>query len=87
MNIRCPAHRLLPWLGHGECLACGKTFKHLLSEQNTCSCGARLLPWGKLQVEGLFRAIGREVTFTGFAGRPMCAKCFEGRVAAEVPTG
>lgn len=86
MNIRCPQHRLLPWLGHGECLSCGKTFRRLLVQGKDCTCGARLMPWGKLVVERLFEAIGKPSTLTGFAGRPMCAKCFESRAMEDVPT-
>lgn len=92
MNIRCSAHRLLPWLGHGECSfeagGCGKTFKHLLIAGDNCpSCNARLLPWGKLRVEVLFLALMRKnlpLRVGSFTGRPMCAKCFEGAGVSDV---
>ena len=59
MNIRCSAHRLLPWLGHGECSSCGALFKHLLEAPEACpNCNARLQPWAKhRRVEELFRAL------------------------------
>ena len=86
VNLKCPAHRLLPWLGHGICDedvgGCGRLFKHLLAENEDCSCGARLQPFGRLRVEALFLTLkGRGSLRAGsFTGRPMCAKCWEGRV-------
>ena len=83
MNIRCSAHRLLPWLGHGECSSCGALFKHLLEAPEACpNCNARLQPWAKhRRVEELFKALeGARVTFWG---RPTCAKCWEGKVSVE----
>jgi len=93
MNIKCSSHRLIPWLGHGECSeaigGCGKLFKHLLAAGETCpSCKARLLPWGRLRVENLFLALeGRTTPLRAgvFTGRPMCPKCFEGRKMEGVP--
>jgi len=80
MNLRCPQHRTLPWLGHGECVNCGTLFKHLLDVGEFCpNCNARLVSFSKLRVEWLFRALaGARVTFSG---RPLCAKCYGGRVA------
>ena len=57
MNTRCSAHGLLPWLGHGWCVACQKLYRRILSAPVTCSCGERLLPDVKLIVEKLFEAV------------------------------
>lgn len=74
MNLRCSAHGLLPWLGQGECSSCGKVYKHILQAPETCTCGARLMPYGKGHVvEILFAA--KESSM--FSARPMCSKCFE----------
>ena len=83
MNIRCNQHRLLPWIGHGICLSCERVWKRILAAPDVCTCGARLLPFGKLQVEGLIRAVGRSYVRTGFSGRPYCAKCAEGALKDE----
>lgn len=77
MNIRCPRHRILPWLGHGVCLSCDKVYKHILSAPNDCSCGAPLLPRTKLVAEVLMRSFGETADARSFFGRPICSKCAE----------
>ena len=85
MNIRCSSHRLLPWLGHGECLNCQRTFKRILSADEICFCGVRLLPKTKLIAEVLMQALWAGYDERSFFGRPMCAKCFESRAMEDIP--
>jgi hypothetical protein len=68
---------MLPWLGHGICLECGKVHKQILSAPDDCSCGVRLLPRGKLVAELLMRARGLDKSKANFSGRPVCSKCAE----------
>jgi|HubBroStandDraft_2_1064218.scaffolds.fasta_scaffold68989_4 hypothetical protein len=80
MNLRCAAHGLLPWLGHGICADCGKIYKRLLEIKEKCSCGSVLLPIGKAMIDRLFSAekIEDRGGKVAFAGRPLCGKCAEG---------
>jgi hypothetical protein len=86
LNIRCYAHRLLPWVGHGECLACGKVWKRILTAPDNCVCGNRLLPRGKLKAEGLIRAFGKGIALAEFSGRPKCCKCAESELRSGAST-
>lgn len=86
MNITCTSHRMLPWIGHGECIACGKVWKRILTAPDNCVCGNRLLPHGKLKAELLIRSFEKSFLSTGFSGRPICAKCAEGLLRSDAPT-
>lgn len=58
VNLRCSIHGLLPWLGHGWCVAdgCQAIYVHILEAPKMCDCGEQLLPDAQNLVEALFAA-------------------------------